>query len=58
MNALIVDSSPARAALDKAEDDYTAAVRDAAHTGNWCHVAPAAAAVHQARAALTQEREA
>jgi hypothetical protein len=58
MNTLIIDTSPARAALDRAEAAYTAAVSAAAGHGDWGHVRQAAEAVHQARAALTQEREA
>jgi hypothetical protein len=56
VNALVLDTRPARLALDRAEDAYTAAVRDAAHTGNWNPVQHAAEVVHHARAALAKER--
>jgi hypothetical protein len=58
MNTLIVDSSPARQALDAADAAYTLAVQVAAGGGDWGHVSHAASVVHQARAALTQEGEA
>ena len=53
MNSLIVDRSPARAVLDRADAAYTQAVQDAVRTRDWAPVQAAAAAVHQARAALT-----
>lgn len=58
MNTLIVDTSPARAALDAAEAAYTLAVQVAAGGGDWGHVGQAATVVHQARAALTHEGDA
>jgi hypothetical protein len=59
MNTLIIDLSPARAALDRADAAYTLAVQVAAGGGDWGHVSQAAEATHQARAALTHaEKEA
>ena len=57
MNALIVDRSPARAALDAADNAYTQAVQEAVRTRDWGPVQAAAAAVHQARAALTHPED-
>lgn len=52
MNPLILNTSPARLALDRADAAYTLAVQQAAGGGDWGHVNAAAQAVHQARAAL------
>ena len=57
MNALILDTSPARLALDRADAAYTLAVSAASRTGNWTDVQAARDAVHQARAALTQTEQ-
>lgn len=57
MNALIVDTSPARLALDRADAAYTLAVEKAAHDGGWPDVRKAGAKVHQARAALKEAED-
>jgi hypothetical protein len=59
VNALIIDRSPARAALDRAEEVWRDAVQAAASGhGDWGHARQAGEAVHQARAALTTAKEA
>lgn len=54
MNALIVDTSPARLALDRADAAYTLAVGKAVRDGSWPDVRKAREKVHQARAALKE----
>jgi len=54
-----IDITPARTALDKAEDTWRAAIQAAASGhGDWGHARQAGEAVHQARAALDKAEDA